>query len=171
MMVLLILLAANAVLLLFIVLMLATGWPLKLRDEIERLGNGLRREMAEQKSESHQFMKSIRIVVEDAVRESVEKEMATARPRTGRPRKSASSKKQENAEAEPVSGSVTSEEESDNSSQLSLLQAMQIPLFAGQQSTAAVVTVPQPDPAGQRSEKDPDETIHMGYVDDIPDVE
>lgn len=154
MMVLLVLLALNALLLLLIVVMLATGWPLKLRDEIERTGQSLRSEMAEQRSESLQLMKSLRIIVEDAVKESVEKEIAASRPRGGRPRKSASSKAQEAAATQEA---VAVEEEQENGRQRSQLQAIQIPLF--------------PDKAPTTVSEAPAETIHVGYVDDIPEVE
>lgn len=169
MMVLLILLALNAVLLFLIVIMLATGWPLKLRDEIERTSQSLRREMAEQRSESLQFMKSLRIIVEDAVKESVEKEMASSRPRSGRPRKSASSKAQD---AAIVQEPVAVEEETDNSTQLSVLQAMQIPLFPDKTpiELPAEVRLPALAEALAETAQKP-ETIHMGYVDDIPEVE
>ena len=139
-------------LLLVIIAMLATGWPGKEREEIEQLGNSLRRQMAEQRGDNLQLMKSIRIIVEDAVKESVEKEMAAAPPR-GRSRKSARAKAQE---TETVQEPVVAEEEPDNGSQLTVLQAMQIPLFPEKTATDS----PAPEP----------ETIHMGFVDDIPEV-
>ncbi len=140
-------------LLLVIIAMLATGWPGKEREEIEQLGNSLRRQMAEQRGDNLQLMKSIRIIVEDAVKESVEKEMATVPPR-GRSRKSARAKAQEAAET--VTDVVVADEEPDNGAQLSVLQTMQIPLFPEKTATDS--------PATEL------ETIHMGFVDDIPEV-
>ncbi|NTU53878.1 MAG: hypothetical protein HGA97_09330 [Chlorobiaceae bacterium] len=167
MMFLLILLAVNVVLLLLIIIMLATGWPLRLRDEIERTAQSLRRELAEQRSDSLQLMKSLRIVVEDAVKESVEKEMAS-RPRSGRPRKATSSKAQEAGVAQENSV----EEESGSASQPTILQTLQIPLFPEKAATDTVAVASRLVPAEPQTEKAPEaETIHMGYVDDIPDVE
>ena len=139
-------------LLLVIFVMLTTLWPRRLRDEMDRLGNGLRREIAEQRSDNLKIMKSLRIVVEDAVKESVEKEMAAAPPR-GRSRKSARAKAQE---TETVPDVVVAEEEQDNGAQLTVLQTMQIPLFPEKTATDSPATEP--------------ETIHMGFVDDIPEI-
>lgn len=166
---LILLLALIILLLLVIIAMLATGWPGRQREEIGRLGNSLRREMAEQRSESLQLMKSLRIVVEDAVKESVEKELASSRPRSGRSRKSASSKA---PDAATVQEAVVSEGEPDNGCQLSVLQAMQISLFPDQAPIAPVVEPNQPASAEPSVAKAPEpETIHMGFVDDIPDAE
>jgi hypothetical protein len=139
-------------LLLVIFVMLTTLWPRRLRDEMDRLGNGLRREIAEQRSDNLKIMKSLRIVVEDAVKESVEKELASAPPRS-RSRKSARAKA---LEAETVPEAVAAEEAQDNGAQLTVLQAMQIPLFPEKSEAAQ----PAPEP----------ETIHMGFVDDIPEI-
>lgn len=166
---LILLLSLIILLLLVIIAMLASGWPGRQREEIERLGNGLRREMAEQRSESLQLMKSLRIVVEDAVKESVEKELASSRPRSGRSRKSASSKA---SDAATVQDAVAPEGEPDNGCQLSVLQAMQISLFPDQAPTDPVVEPKLPALAEPAAEKAPEpETIHMGFVDDIPDAE
>ena len=152
---LILLLSLVILLLLVIIAMLATGWPGRQREEIERLGNSLRREILEQRGDSLQLMKSIRIVVEDAVRESVDKEMAAAAPRS-RPRKNSRAKSAQTAD--PVAAQATVEEEdADNGTQLSVLQAMQISLFP--EKSEAAQLAPEP------------ETIHMGFVDDIPEAE
>jgi hypothetical protein len=66
---------------------------------------------------------------------------------------------------------VAAEEEPDNGTQLSVLQAMQISLFPDKTTTASVVEPSQPAPAEPSAEKAPEpETIHMGFVDDIPDA-
>lgn len=160
-----VLLVVIVLLLAVIIAILVTGWPGRQREEIDRLGNSLRREMAEQRSESLQLMKSLRIVVEDAVKESVEKEMASSRPRSGRARKSASSKA---SDAATVQEAVVSEGEPDNGCQLSVLQAMQISLFP--ESPAASVAQPASGEALAEKAAEP-ETIHMGFVDDIPEVD
>jgi FtsZ-interacting cell division protein ZipA len=162
-----ILLGVIVVLLLVIIAMLVTGWPGKQREEMERLGNSLRREMAEQRSDSLQLMKSLRIVVEDAVKESVEKEIAAAAPR-GRSRKGSRTKAQADNPAETPS---SEEETPDDRNNETPLQAMQIPLFSEKPVTT------QPSAANAASSEKANntqpepETIHMGYVDDIPDVE
>lgn len=167
---LILLLAVIILLLLVIVAMLATAWPGKQRDEIERLGNNLRREILEQRGDNLQLMKSIRIVIEDAVKESVEKEMAAAAPRS-RSRKNARAKSSQTAD--PVVAPIIAEDEdADNGSQLSVLQAIQIPLFSGKADTSTALPVNSPPSSEALAPKTPDpETIHMGYVDDIPDAE
>jgi hypothetical protein len=165
---LILLLSLVILLLLVIIAMLATGWPGRQREEIERLGNSLRREMAEQRSDNLQLMKAIRIVIEDAVKESVEREVASSRPRSGRSRKAASSKAQD---AATVRECVAAEEEPDNGTQLSALQAMQISLFPDKTPTADMVETSQTVSAEPSAEKTPEpETIHMGFVDDIPEI-
>jgi hypothetical protein len=162
---LLILLMAVVILLLIVIIsLLVTRWPGKQREEIERLGNGLRREMAEQRSESLQLMKSLRIVVEDAVKESVEKELASAPPRS-RSRKGTRKKGQE-VEPGSTQETTTAEDEADNGGYESPLQAMQIPLFSEKPVPAQPSAAPTT--ANNQSEA---ETIHMGFVDDIPEVE
>jgi hypothetical protein len=161
-----ILLGVIVFLLLVIIVMLAILWPGKVRDEMEQLGNSLRREMAEQRSESLQLMKSLRIVVEDAVKESVEKELAAAAPR-GRSRKAVRTKAHDAAEIPAIAEDETLDDRNNETP----LQAIQISLF----SETPVTTKP-PAPIAGSSEKagesQPEtETIHMGYVDDIPDVE
>jgi len=165
------LLVVVILLLLAVIVMLLTGWPGKQKEEVERLGNSLRREMAEQRSDNLQLMKAIRIVIEDAVRESVEREMAAAAPR-GRSKRGRSKASQ--AADSAVATSSAEDEVSDDSSNESPLQAIQISLFPANNITNPVVPVRQSPPVEKPAEKQPEsepETIHMGYVDDIPDVE
>ncbi|HHE31234.1 MAG TPA: hypothetical protein ENL07_00990 [Chlorobaculum parvum] len=164
-----VLLVLIVLLLAVIIAMLATGWPGKQKEEMERLGNSLRREMAEQRSDSLQLMKAIRIEIEDAVRESVEREMAAAAAPRGRSRRGSRKKVQEvdSGAARDMGGA----EETDNGSYESPLQAMQISLFSEKP-----VTAESSKPLADVTEKPVDlkpeaETIHMGYIDDIPDVE
>jgi FtsZ-interacting cell division protein ZipA len=166
-----ILLIVIVLLLAVIIVMLVTGWPGRQKEEIERLGNSLRREMAEQRSDNLQLMKAIRIVIEDAVRESVEREMAAAAPK-GRTKRGRSKASQ--VTDSTVATEAAEEEVSDDSSNESPLQAIQISLFPANNSTNPVVPVRKSPPVEKAAEKQPDsepETIHMGYVDDIPDVE
>jgi hypothetical protein len=164
-----VLLAFIILLLALIIAMLVTGWPGRQREEMERIGNSLRREMAEQRSDNLQLMKAIRIVIEDAVRDSVEKEMVAAAPR-GRSRRNSRKKVQEAVDLSSESF-IVGDEDADNGSYESPLQAMQISLFSETPAPAqsAAVTEASPDKINGREPEA--ETIHMGYVDDIPDVE
>jgi FtsZ-interacting cell division protein ZipA len=167
MMLLTILLGVIVVLLLVIIAMLVTGWPGRQREEMERLANALRREMAEQRSDSLQLMKSLRIVVEDAVKESVEKELAAAAPR-GRSRKGSRAKAQD---AGIIPEPVATEEEPDNGHNETPLQAMQIPLFPEKSVTTQSLAANEASSENASSTQSEPDTIHMGFVDDIPDVE
>ena len=161
-------LAVIILLLGLIIFMMVTGWPGRQREEMERLGNGLRREMAEQRSDNLQLMKAIRIEIEDAVRESVEREMAAAVPR-GRSRRGARKKTQE-VDSCPVPD-MGGAEEADNGSYESPLQAMQISLFSEKPTVAQTPSTVQAEPEKPADLQPEAETIHMGYIDDIPDVE
>ncbi|AAM72657.1 MAG TPA: hypothetical protein DEB17_01540 [Chlorobaculum sp.] len=166
---LILLLAVIILLLLVIITMLATGWPGKQREEVERLGNSLRREILEQRSGNLQLMKSLRIVIEDAVRESVEKEMMAVAPR-GRSRRNSRKKIQEAVDL----GSelfIAGDEDADNGSYESPLQAMQLSLFSEMTERVQAAAVPDASPDKTKEREPEGETIHMGYVDDIPDVE
>lgn len=59
-----------------IVFMLVTGWPGAHRRDIEKAASSLRREMAEHRSDSMRLMQVIRTEVEDAVQESLDRELA-----------------------------------------------------------------------------------------------
>jgi len=168
MIIVMILLAVIILLLGLIIFMMVTGWPGRQREELDRLGNGLRREMAEQRSDSLQLMKAIRIEIEDAVRESVEREMAAAAPR-GRSRRGTRKKVQEVDSGAALD--MGSAEEADNGSYEPPLQAMQISLFSEKPVTAESSKLLADVPEKPVELKPEAETIHMGYIDDIPDVE
>lgn len=119
------LLAVIVLLLLVIIAMLLTGWPGRQREELERVGNSLRREMAEHRAESIRMMNAIRITVEDSIKESVEREMAAARPR--RSRKSAS-KAAQAVVPESVDAAQDNDVATEESVQ-SVLEARQISIF------------------------------------------
>lgn len=164
-----VLLAVIILLLALIIAMLVTGWPGRQRNEMERIGNSLRREMAEQRSDNLQLMKAIRIVIEDAVRESVEKEMIAVAPR-GRSRRNSRKKIQEAVDLGSESF-IAGDEDADNGSYESPLQAMQISLFSETPERVQAAAVPDASPDKTKEREPEAETIHMGYVDDIPDVE
>ncbi|UWX58208.1 hypothetical protein NY406_02730 [Chlorobaculum sp. MV4-Y] len=164
-----VLLALIILLLVLIIAMLVTGWPGRQREEMEKIGNSLRREMAEQRSDNLQLMKAIRIVIEDAVRESVEKEMVAAAPR-GRSRRNSRKKGQEAVDLGSESF-IAGDEDADNGSYESPLQAMQISLFSETPAPAQSAVVTEVSPDKTKAREPEAETIHMGYVDDIPDVE
>ncbi|RXK81586.1 hypothetical protein EST62_11565 [Chlorobaculum sp. 24CR] len=165
-----ILLTLIVLLLATIIAMLVTGWPGKQKEEMERLGNGLRREMAEQRSDSLQLMKVIRIEIEEAVRESVEREIAAVLSK-GRSRKAARKRAQE-ADAGSALEAVAADGGAENSNYEKPLHAVQIPLFTEKHHAKASPPEPlqvAPDIAGEHEPEA--ETIDMGYIDDIPDVE
>jgi FtsZ-interacting cell division protein ZipA len=170
MMVVMVLLAVIVLLLVAIIAMLVTGWPGKQKEEMERLGNGLRREMAEQRSDSLQLMKVIRIEIEEAVRESVEREIAAVLSK-GRSRKAARKRAQE-ADAGSALEAVAADEGAENSNYEKPLHAVQIPLFSEKHHPKATLPEPFPVSPDNAGEREPEaETIDMGYIDDIPDVE
>jgi len=156
-------------LLLLVIAMLATGWPGRQQVEMERIGNSLRREMAEQRSDNLQLMKAVRMVIEDAVRESVECEMAVLAPK-GRSKRGRSKASQVADSA--VATGAAEDEVPDESSSETPLQVIQIPLFPEKPQIDTAVPLKQPATGETVAENAAEsETIHMGFVDDIPDVE
>jgi|GEM_PF-2417181 len=168
MVIVIVLLVVIILLLLVVIVLLVTGWPGRQKAEMEQIGNSLRREMAEQRSDNLQLMKAVRIVIEDAVRESVEHEMAVIAPK-GRSKRGRSKASQV---ADSAVAAAAEDEVFDNGANETPLQAMQIPLFPEKPQTDTAVSLKQSDYGETVAEKAPEpETIHMGYVDDIPDVE
>jgi len=64
------------ILLVAVIVLMFTIWPARQRAEIEKAVSGLRREMAEHQGNSVRLIQTIRNDVEDAVQESLEREMA-----------------------------------------------------------------------------------------------
>jgi hypothetical protein len=168
-----ILLSIVILLLAAIIAMMVTGWPGREREELERTGNTLRREMAEHRSESIQLLHAIRIEVEDSVKESIEREMANFGSR-GRSRASRGKKVPVDA-AQPLAETESFEEASSES----ILADRQLPLF-GNKPVASIhdepaakppVAAPVPPPPKEDEIELIPETIFVGYIDDIPDVE
>ncbi len=81
-----------------IVAMLITGGPL--RSELEKATSALRREMAEHRGDSMRLMQAIRAEVEDAVQETLDREMASY----GRNRRGASFPPQDQGVTSQASG-------------------------------------------------------------------
>ena len=161
-----------------IIAMMVTGWPGRERREIERAGNALRKEMAEHRSESIQLLHSIRIEVEDSVKEAIEREMANYGSR-GRSRASKAKAAKEAKAAATAELTTTGTEEFDDPAPDSILAARQLPLF-GVAPVPAISAEPAPKPSvavsvPQAPRHDEielvPETIFVGYIDDIPDVE
>ncbi|NTU57822.1 MAG: hypothetical protein HGB00_02720 [Chlorobiaceae bacterium] len=184
-----ILLIIILLLLIAIVAMMVTGWPGRERNEIEKTGNVLRREMAEHRAESIQLLHAIRIEVEDSVRESIEREMAGYGSKGGRSRSSrssGSSKATSRSRSQQVDNiaisdnihSVVEEDGSDNGVDIAIIETLQLPLFPQTpepvRAVAPALAVAAP-PAPKVEEEEfvpPPEVIRIGYlIDDIPDVE
>lgn len=76
------------ILLVVIVVLMFTVWPRRQRTGIEKAFSALRREMAEQRGDSIRLMQAIRNEVEDAVRETLDREMTTFVRSSGHPQTS-----------------------------------------------------------------------------------
>jgi FtsZ-interacting cell division protein ZipA len=185
-----ILLIIILLLLIAIVAMIVTGWPGREREEIEKTGNALRREMAEHRAESIQLLHAIRIEVEDSVRESIEREMAGFGSKGGRSRGSRSSgsskgiSKPRAQQAGLVAASdelpsMVEEDGADYGFDVSVIEARQLPLFPespeparADAPSAAVAAAPSVPQVAVDDDVPPPEVIRIGYMfDDIPDVE
>jgi hypothetical protein len=55
--------------------MILTGWPGTERKEIEKTGEDLRRELAQHRADSLQFLHAMRIELEESVRETIEQKL------------------------------------------------------------------------------------------------
>ncbi|NTU92756.1 MAG: hypothetical protein HGB29_03565 [Chlorobiaceae bacterium] len=159
-------------LLIAIVAIMVTGWPGREQAEIERIGNSLHREMAEHRTESIQLLHAIRIEIEDSVKESIEREMAAYGPR-GRSRSSKTKKIGEPKEPDATIQDPVGTECVEELSVESVLAARQFLLFDDDPATT-FPSSPQAAVASLDEQKEPDpgpQTIFVGYIDDIPDVD
>ncbi|NTV03119.1 MAG: hypothetical protein HGB04_10150 [Chlorobiaceae bacterium] len=157
--------------------MMLTGWPGRERSGLDG-AEALRREMAEHRSESIRLLNTIRIKVEDSVKESIEREMANygsrGRSRTTKGKAARDASAQGDTAQPPVEAAAFDEPAAE-----SILAARQLPLFGDKPvasihdepaaSPAVAAPVP-PSPREDEIELVP-ETIFVGYIDDIPDVE
>lgn len=122
-----------------IMLLLVTGWPGRQKEELEQLASSPRREMAEYYDATICQLNSIRITIEDSVCESVEREMATTRPRS----RSRKARAKSTEVVAPESAEVVQESSVDETPQ-SVLDARQISLFeAVSPKLEAVVSKPE----------------------------
>ncbi|TLU82880.1 MAG: hypothetical protein FDX30_07305 [Chlorobium sp.] len=55
-----------------IIAMMVTGWPAEKKNEIDRTGQDIRRELAQQRADTVQLLHSMRIELEDSLREVIE---------------------------------------------------------------------------------------------------
>ena len=170
-----------------IIALMVTGWPGRDREEIERSGNALRREMAEHRSESIQLLHAIRIKVEDSVKESIEREMAGYGSRGGRSRGTRKTPKAVSGDTATMSGAagvpqLVDAEPFDDAAPESDLAARQLPLFGdhpvsastSEPDTRPMATIPATPPPSREKDPEPElppQTIFVGYIDDIPDVD
>jgi FtsZ-interacting cell division protein ZipA len=185
-----ILLIIILLLLVALVAMIVTGWPGREREEIEKTGNALRREMAEHRAESIQLLHAIRIEVEDSVRESIEREMAGFGSRGGRSRgsRSSGSSRAQSKPRAPQAGLAASSDELPSMVEEDLscygydtgvMETRQLPLFPDSPEpvradapATEVVPVPSVPQVAEDADVPPPEVIRIGYlIDDIPDVE
>lgn len=161
-----------------IIAMMATGWPGRDRAGLDGAAEAMRREMAEHRSESVRLLNSIRIKVEDSVKESIEREMANygSRSRSRAPKgKAARDASAPGEAAQPPAEAEVLEAPAAES----ILAARQLPLF-GEKPVAPIhdepaatppAAAPQPPTAKAEEIELVPETIFVGYIDDIPDVE
>jgi hypothetical protein len=162
-------------LLLVIVCILVTGWPGRERVQIERAAGALRREIAEHRADSIQLLLSIRMEVEDAVRESIVREMAGyAAMGAGRSRSSRNAAKVPKAatgevevqavrEAPPAKLDESAASEEGRQSDLEARQISLFPGFLPEGEAMAMAWEPAQGTAASRS------GVVVG--DDLPDVE
>ena len=69
------LLIAVIVMLAALLAMILTGWPGIERKEIEKTGQDLRRELAQHRADSLQFLQAMRVELEESVRETIEQKL------------------------------------------------------------------------------------------------
>jgi hypothetical protein len=169
-------------LLALIVAMMVTGWPGRDRAEIEKAGNTLLREMAEHRAESIRLLHAIRNEVEDSVKESIERELAQLGTRGGKGRGSRGAVRLPArppiqaavSDTPPAMPEPEDPDEVRETVMLTEVELRQLPLFlensgtVPEQAPAQPAATVSPKPATDYPQP---ETIHMGYVDDIPDVE
>jgi hypothetical protein len=161
------LLIAVFVMLASILAMILTGWPGIERKEIEKTGQDLRRELAQHRADSLQFLQAMRADLEESVRETLEQKLdslsAMNRKTSARFRKYSSAQKiYEEAEGKGING-----EQSDNED------------FAGKYKPEAGFKEPERQlllfsgqTHSERTEPEKEEFIMVPVFDqdDIPDV-
>jgi hypothetical protein len=178
-----------------IVTMMLTGWPGRERAEIERSGNALRREMAEHRGESIQLLHSIRIDLEETLREIIEREMAIHTIKSGRYRGSGASRSsgRQSRPAQPrestVAGSgewaettgvdclMVQESGTGYGGEEAFIEPLQLLLFPEPAEIGAQPPPSEQVTSGNTTQLSPDSvepvfTRSFGYaIDDLPDVD
>lgn len=71
------LLIVIVVLLVSVLALMLIGWPGRERKEIEKTGRELRRELAQHRADSVQFLHAMRMELEESIRETLEQEFAS----------------------------------------------------------------------------------------------
>lgn len=160
-----------------IIAMMVTGWPGRDRAVIESAAQSLRREMGEHRTESIRLLNDMRVKLEDSVKESIERELAgNGNKGRSRPSRGKAPRVPLIPQASAMQPVVEQEPDEEPTSE-SILASRQLPLFGGVEPSAAPAPAPAPVPAPRpvaAPEPDPEpqpETIFVGYIDDIPDVE
>lgn len=164
----LVLLVANIV-------MMFTVWPRRQRAEIEKAVSALRREMAEHRGDSIRLMQAIRNEVEDAVQESLEREMSDFFRRGAGSQ--ASFQRSAIAPPEAASKEGVPGKSEENIAELTEAekQAQQMSLFqekaiSGQQVSAETPEEPESENDAEEPDAEPMERVQADLHDDIPDV-
>ncbi len=184
------------ILLALIIFMMATGWPGRHKAEIESAISSLRRELAEQRVESLRFMQSIRTGIEDAVEETLEREMADLVRRGRFPQATFSSQQEAKPEPPKVSGEPERSEQVSNRESTEKKSEKQMSLFeiqaresfpsvpepvitdedkqeSEQELSEASDPKPEPDDESvtrKKKEEGPYQRVNAALYDDIPDI-
>ncbi|RNA65044.1 hypothetical protein CR163_007275 [Prosthecochloris sp. ZM_2] len=153
-------------LLIAIIVMIVTGWPGRERAGIEQAVSELRREMAEYRGDSIRLMQAIRTEVEDAVEESLARNMPPVRQSPAVARRLADTKGRNGAEQHET-----------RQARRQQVPAEQLALFAddgGGKESSKPVKQPSDDcPEGTGSGDSASEEMERidVIIDDIPDID
>jgi HAMP domain-containing protein len=156
-----VLLIVIVILLLAVLALLLSGWPGRELKEIEEIGRELRRELAQQRADSVQLLHSMRIELDDSLRETLEQKLDSIASLNSR--QNNRRKKQLAAQSQDPSQPEAQLEESDE--KLSA-DDRQLGLFSGSTSrqmpagAAPLVTAPVKTAA-----------TFTCAIDDIPDID
>jgi len=174
------------ILLVAVLVLMFTVWPARQRTEIEKAVSGLRREMAEHQGNSVRLIQTIRNDVEDAVQESLEREMGdfmrsgahspaplrrSVVMQSSAGQDEVSSGFSANASDTPLSGGAeVSREEAE-----AQRQSRQLSLFMSQPALPVSSASPHPVsevsvPASVVTSAEEMEKVHAVLHDDIPDM-
>ena len=162
-----------------IIAMMITGWPGRQQSDIERLGADLRREIAESRGDSIRLLQSIRSEVEDAVEETLNREIAFFARHSGiGPQRSQTSGGDTQKRSAPAfTGGLAAQPKGVAQSSG---RAMQLSLFAAETAPDSKQAAPPPPVSVQKEpvpplppkpdEAEPMERVQAVIYDDIPDI-